>query len=423
MRFHRLITLGCVVAAASTGVVACGSDDDSSGGGGGGGGDSAGGGELHIYSSLPLEGAQRGQSTALVNGAKLALEQAGGKAGDYTIKYTSLSDASAQAGNWTPELTSANARKAAQDDKTAVYIGEFNSGASAVSIPILNEGGVPQISPSNTAVGLTSDAAGADKGEPDKYYPAGTRTYTRIVHKDTIQVAALATIMKEDGCTNVAIANDKEVYGAGLARNVESAAKGQGLKIDFNEGIDPKAANYRSLASRAKGDGVDCFAFSGTTSNNAAQIFKDFSAAIPDAKLYGPDGVAEAAFTDPKEGGIPSSVGAKTTLTVATLAPDKYPPEGQEFFKQYGEKYGDDTPDPYAIYGYEAMNLALDAIKRAGSGDKEKILEALFATKDRKSVLGTYSIDENGDTSLTDYGVYKIEGGELTFDKTVKAQT
>ena len=241
--------------------------------------------------------------------------------------------------------------------------------------------------------------------------------------KDTIQGAALATIMKEDGCTNVAIANDKEVYGAGLARNVESAAKGQGLKIDFNEGIDPKAANYRSLASRAKGDGVDCFAFSGTTSNNAAQIFKDFSAAIPDAKLYGPDGVAEAAFTDPKEGGIPSSVGAKTTLTVATLAPDKYPPEGQEFFKQYGEKYGDDTPDPYAIYGYEAMNLALDAIKRAGSGDKEKILEALFATKDRKSVLGTYSIDENGDTSLTDYGVYKIEGGELTFDKTVKAQT
>jgi branched-chain amino acid transport system substrate-binding protein len=422
LRFHRLITLGCVVAAASTGVVACGDDNDS-GGGGGGGGDSAGGGELHIYSSLPLEGAQRGQSTALVNGAKLALEQAGGKAGDFTVKYTSLSDASAQAGNWTPELTSANARKAAQDDKTAVYIGEFNSGASAVSIPILNEGGVPQISPSNTAVGLTSDAAGADKGEPDKYYPAGTRTYTRIVPKDTIQGAALATIMKEDGCTNVAIANDKEVYGAGLARNIESSAKSQGLKIDFNEGIDPKAANYRSLASRAKGDGVDCFAFSGTTANNAAQIFKDFSAAIPDAKLYGPDGVAEAAFTDPKEGGLPNSVGAKTTLTVATLSPDQYPPEGQEFFKQYAQKYGDKTPDPYAIYGFEAMNLALEAIKRAGSGDKEKILEALFATKDRKSVLGTYSIDKNGDTSLTDYGVYKIEDGQLTFDKTVKAQT
>ena len=161
-----------------------------------------------------------------------------------------------------------------------------------------------------------------------------------------------------------------------------------------------------------------------STSNNAAQIFKDFSAAIPDAKLYGPDGVAEAAFTDPKQGGIPASVGAKTTLTVATLSPDQYPPEGQQFFKAVRrEVRRQATPDPYAIYGYEAMNLALDAIKRANSGDKQKILEALFATKDRKSVLGTYSIDQNGDTSLTDYGVYKIKDGQLSFDKTVKAQT
>jgi branched-chain amino acid transport system substrate-binding protein len=69
------------------------------------------------------------------------------------------------------------------------------------------------------------------------------------------------------------------------------------------------------------------------------------------------------------------------------------------------------------------MSLALDAIERAGSGDRADILKALFETKDRQSVLGTYSIDENGDTSLTDYGVYKIEEGELAFDKTVKAQT
>ena len=68
------------------------------------------------------------------------------------------------------------------------------------------------------------------------------------------------------------------------------------------------------------------------------------------------------------------------------------------------------------------MSLALDAIERAGSGDKADILKALFETKDRESVLGKYSIDENGDTSLTDYGVYKIEDGELKFDKSVKAQ-
>ena len=414
-----LAATGCLVAALAMGVGACGDDDDEGGGETGGGGEAK---TVTVYSSLPLQGASRPQTTALVNGIKLALEQAGNKAGDITVQYESLDDSTAQAGSWTPEATTANARKAAQDDSTAVYIGEFNSGASAVSIPILNEGGIPQISPANTAVGLTSDEPGANPGEPDKYYPTGQRTYTRIVPKDTIQGAALATVMKEDGCTKVELTNDKEVYGAGLASNIESAAKAQGLEIIANDAIDKNAPNYRSLAQKAKAAGADCFIYSGITANNAVQLYKDFAAALPDAKLYGPDGVAESGFADPKEGGIPADVASKVKVTVATLSPDEYPPEGQEFFTQFEEKYGEPNPDPYAIYGYEAMRLALDAIERSGTGEKEDIVKALFETKDRSSVLGTYSIDENGDTTLTDYGVYTIEGGELTFDSTIKAQ-
>jgi branched-chain amino acid transport system substrate-binding protein len=406
-------------------IAACGDDDESSGGGGDTSADTSGGGgasgSVDVYSSLPLQGASEAQTKAMVDGIKLAMKEAGNKAGDVTVKYQSLDDSTAQAGTWTPEATSANARKVAQDDKAVAYIGEFNSGASAISMPILNEGGVPQISPANTAVGLTTNEPGADKGEPDKYYPTGNRHYLRIVPKDTIQGAALATVMKEDGCTNIAMANDKEVYGAGLARNIEASAKEQGLKLAFNEGIDPKASNYRSLAGRAKSAGADCFVFSGITANGSVQIYKDFAAALPDAKLYGPDGVAESGFADPKEGGIPASVGSRVKVSVATLAPENYPPEGQEFFKQFEETYGEKNPDPYAIYGYEAMQLVLDAIQRAGSTNKEDVLKALFDTKDRSSVLGTYSIDENGDTTLTDYGIYTIEDGELTFDKTVKA--
>lgn len=67
-----------------------------------------------------------------------------------------LADSTARAGSWTPEATSASTRKASQDESTAAYVGEFYSGASAVSTPILNEAGVPQISPANTYVGLTS---------------------------------------------------------------------------------------------------------------------------------------------------------------------------------------------------------------------------------------------------------------------------
>jgi branched-chain amino acid transport system substrate-binding protein len=415
-----LAATGCLVAAFAMGVTACGGDDDEGGGGGGGG--EGGGRTLTVYSSLPLQGASRPQTTAMVQGIELALEQAGGKAGEFTVRYQSLDDSTAQAGSWTPEATQANARQVAQDDNAAAYLGEFNSGASAISIPILNEAQVPQISPANTAVGLTSDEPGADAGEPDKYYPTGQRHYVRIVPKDTIQGAALATLMKEDGCTSVFMTNDKEVYGAGLARNIEGAAEAQGLEIIANEAIDKNAPNYRSLANRAKGENADCFVYSGITANNAVQLFKDFAAALPDAQLYGPDGVAESGFSDPAEGGIPADVASKVKVTVATLSPEEYPPEGQEFFSQFEEKYGEPNPDPYAIYGYEAMRLALDAIERSGTGEKADIIAALFDTKDRESVLGTYSIDENGDTTLTDYGVYTIEDGTLTFDSTIQAE-
>jgi branched-chain amino acid transport system substrate-binding protein len=285
----------------------CGDDDGASGDSGGGGKAQS----VTVYSSLPLQGAQRSQTTDMVKGIELALEQVGGKAGDIAVSYESLDDSTAQAGSWTPEAVSANARKAAQDDSTAVYIGEFNSGGSAVSIPILNEAGVPQISPANTAVGLTTDEPGAEPGEPDKYYPSGERTYARIVPKDTIQGAALATLMKQDGCAKVQLLNDKEVYGAGLGRNIESSAEQQGLDIVSNEAIDKNAANYRSLAAKADGAGADCMVFSGITANNAVQLYKDFAAALPDAKLYGPDGVAETGFSDPKEGGIPADVAAR----------------------------------------------------------------------------------------------------------------
>ena len=418
MRVRWLAVLSCLLGVFALGLTACGEEDEGGGGGGAQAGDT-----VAVYSSLPLQGASRPQTTAMVEGIRLALEQAGGKAGKFKVTYTSLDDSTAQAGSWTPEATSANARKVAKDDKAVAYIGEFNSGASAISMPILNEVPIAQISPANTAVGLTSDEPGADKGEPDKYYPTGKRHYLRIVPKDTIQGAALATLMKKEGCKTVGILNDKEVYGAGLSRNIENSAKEQGLTVASNEGIDPKAPNFRSQAAALKGKNVDCFVFSGITANGAVQLFKDVAAALPNAKLYGPDGVAESGFADPKEGGIPADVAGRVKVSVATLDPGSYPPEGRKFFSDFERKYGEKNPDPYAIYGYEAMKLVLDTIGELGDrgSDRQAVIDALLQTKGRQSVLGTYSIDQNGDTSLTDYGVYTIEGGELTFDQTIQA--
>jgi branched-chain amino acid transport system substrate-binding protein len=411
LRVRSLAASGCLVTALALGVAACGGGDN--GGGGGGGTNST---NLTIYSSLPLQGDSRPQSESVVNGEKLALEEAGGRVGKFKIKYVSLDDATAAAGKWEPGQTSANARKAAQDPSTIVYLGEFNSGATAISLPVLNEAGILQISPSNTAVGLTR-SEGADKGEPDKYYPAGKRTYGRVVPNDRIQAAAQVSYQKDEGCKTLYILNDKEVYGKGLADQVQSVAQAQGLRVLGNDGIDTKAANFRTLAQKVKASGADCMFFGGITQNKGVQLWKDMYAANPDMKLFGPDGVAESAFS--------TKIGAaekNTYITNPTLDPKLYPPAAQDFFKTYKQKYGAD-PEPYAIYGYEAMKVALLSIQNAGDkgNDRQAVIDAFFNIKDRDSVLGRYSIDENGDTTLTDYGANRIKNGKLVFDKVLKA--
>ena len=399
------------------GAAACGDDD----GGGGGGGDKVAGTSLTIYSSLPLQGTSRGQSEAVIAGERLALKELapGNKVGKYTIKYVSLDDSTAQNPGTADEgQTAQNARKAASDKTTIFYLGEFNSGGTKVSLPILNKSGIPQISPANTYVGLITDDPGSEPGEPRKYYPTGKRTYARVVPRDTIQGAALVSTMKEDGCKAVTLWNDGSTYGAGLARNIELSAKQGNLPVQDKQRTDKNAPNYRSLASGIK---TDCFLWSGVTGENGVQVFKDAAAASADLKLYGPDGVSEAAFSDPKEGGIPADVGARTKTTVATLGV-KDLPSAKPVIDQFRAQ-GTTTIDPYAIYGYETMALALDTLKKAGddANDREKVIETLFQQKDRQSVLGTYSIDENGDTTLTDYGLYLIKDGKPVYEKKIVA--
>jgi branched-chain amino acid transport system substrate-binding protein len=195
------------------------------------------------------------------------------------------------------------------------------------------------------------------------------------------------------------------------------------LNVVASTGIDSKAANYRALASRFAAQGVDCFLFTGVTANNAVQLFKDMSAGLPKAKLFGPDGLPDASFYDPAQGGLPPSVARKVLLTVPTVPESAYPPAGKRFFDDYRAAYGNE-PGTYAIYAYEAASLVLDAIAAAGDkgNDRQAVLEQLFATKDRKSVLGTYSIEPTGDTTNRNEGVYAIEDAKLVYRRTITAR-
>jgi branched-chain amino acid transport system substrate-binding protein len=413
LQARRTAVGGCLIAALAVGVAACG-------GGGGGGGGKISGTTLTIYASVPLQGASGGQGKAIEDGAGLAVDSIGGKVGKYTIKYVRLDDSLASTGAADEGRAAQNARQAVSNKDTIGYIGEYNSGISKVTIPILDKAGIAQISPANTYVGLTTDEPGSEPGEPNKYYPTGKRNYARIVPKDTIQAAALVTAAKKAGCKAARVWNSKTTYSAGLARNVAMVGPKAGLKIEGNDGIDPKAPNYRSLAAQIK---ADCFIFTGEIESNGVQATKDAASASSVKTLLGGDGMCLNDTANPKKG-IPANLAPRFKCTIATLDPKAFGPEGKKFFKDFSAKYKVSSPDPYAIYGYESMALMLDAIKRASAkGDltRQAVIDEIFATKNRNSVLGTYSIDKNGDTSLTDYGLYKIVNGKLTFGEVIKA--
>jgi branched-chain amino acid transport system substrate-binding protein len=373
---------------------------------------------VDVYASLPLQGRSSAQSIPTLAGIRLALAQAGGRAGQFRVRLISLDDTTAAAGDWDPAQTAANARRAASDRRVVYYIGEFNSGASEVSIPILNQAGIPQVSPDNTYDGLTVRAPGTAPAEPTKWYPTGVRTYLRIAARDSVQASALLSTMRSDRCRTVAVANDREAYGFGLAALVKVQASGYGVRVVSNTAIDPTARNYGSYTHLLASEQPGCFLFAGIVSDNPARVTEAAALGAPKARLLGGDAICTTAFTDPAVGGLPRALGRRFRCTQLPLALNAYP-GGRQFLNAYRARYHRAAPDAHAIYGYEAMKLGLDTIARLGTAgsDRRAIRNALFATKHRRSVIGTYSFDRHGDTTLRSYGLYGVQGphGKLAF--------
>jgi branched-chain amino acid transport system substrate-binding protein len=103
-------------------------------------------------------------------------------------------------------------------------------------------------------------------------------------------------------------------------------------------------------------------------------------------------------------------------VTSPFIAPSLLPPAGQRFLRAYRDRFGF-AADPAAAYGYESMGLLLDAIRRAGSNgsDRGAVIDEVLSTRDRRSVLGTYSIDGDGDTTLDSVSGYRISDGLPVF--------
>jgi len=351
-----------------------------------------------IYSSLPLSGAAAAQGRAVNDGARQALQQAGGMAGGQPIAFVTLNDATRQAGSWTPERVVTNSRRAAQDDSALAIIGPFNSGAAAVMIPITNEAGVPVVSPSNTAIGLTRRGTGAERGEPDKYYPTGERTYFRIMPNDAVQAAALATAMRDAGCKRVAAVHDGEVYGKGVGTLMRRTVTRLGMKVASTTRIKRSTRRFGAIRG-------DCVAYTGITANGAVRLFNRVSRR---AKLFASDGVAESGFTRR----VSASAAKRLTVAVSTLAPDAYGPAGAAIIG---------GGDPYKLYGYEAMKLILDGLNAAGASRPALLNWLRSGVQNRASALGTYSLDARGDTTNRVYGLYGVSRKALVWKGAITA--
>jgi branched-chain amino acid transport system substrate-binding protein len=142
-----------------------------------------------VYVSLPLTGPRSADGRDAADGARLALERAGGRAGSVQVRGRYLDDARGKP--WDPVAVGQNARTAVQDVSAAGYIGELDSEPTRASVPITNDAGLIQISPGAGAVDLTSPAAGYSNS-PDRYRPSGSPNFARVVPSDAVVADAAA---------------------------------------------------------------------------------------------------------------------------------------------------------------------------------------------------------------------------------------
>jgi branched-chain amino acid transport system substrate-binding protein len=342
-----------------------------------------------------------------VNGIKMAFQEVNNKVGSFTIQYDDMDDATAAKGSWDAGKEADNANKAVNDSSVMVYIGTFNSGAAAISIPILCKANLSMISPANTNPGLTKPGKG-EAGEPEKYYPECKHNYMRVVPADDLQGSAAANWAKDLGAKSVYVLDDQELYGHGLAVIFADKAKSNGITVlGGPEGIDSKASDYRALAQKIKGTNAELIYFGGITQNNAGKLVQDLKAAMPDVKIMGPDGIYEKAFI--QSGG---QAAEGTYITFGGLPASKLQGKGADWYKRYKDQFKAE-PEAYAAYGYEAAKVALAAIEKAGKADRAAIRDAMLTTKDYDGALGKWSFDANGDTTLTDLSGRQVKNGDF----------
>jgi branched-chain amino acid transport system substrate-binding protein len=379
-----------------------------------------------IASDLPEQGANRPQTTQMSNAIRYLLKTKWHwKAGKYTVGYQECDDATAQAAKWDAAKCRSNASAYVSDKTLLGVVGTFNSGCAKLEVPILNRarpGPVGMVSPANTAVGLTVAGLGANPGEPGIYYPTHVRNYIRVVTRDDIQGPAGAMVAKAVGGTKIYILTDKELYGLGVSKTFQTAAKRLKLKIVGGpEAWDPKASSYETQANKIKASGANAVYLGGIVCNNGAKLVKDLRAVLGSkVKIIGPDGWT------PFSAVAKAGTGAEGMyITVPGAPPEALKGAGKTFvngFRKSSLNPGHKKLASYVAYAAQAADVLMTAIKKS-NGTRAATTKNLFKTNVVHGILGNFKIDKNGDTNLRGITAYRMHNGDGKTFKTLYPPT
>jgi branched-chain amino acid transport system substrate-binding protein len=356
---------------------------------------------VRVYVSVPLHGESGADGGDVARAARLALRDAGGHAGGLAVKAVVLDDT--RGSRWDPGLVGENARRAIEDSAAIAYIGDFESGATRTSLPITNEANLLHVSPASSAVDLTRQFVGAGDDVPEEAQPSGDRTFARVIPSDEAQGEAAGRWARELGARRVAVVSDRSGFGRALAVGFRAGYRrpvghaGPRAEVTFYAGEPERfSAPMRGAASPCPG---------------RALMVSDALLAPSSLAALSPPDVIAACISPGRD--LPGGLLA----TSAAQDISQLPAVGQDFVDDFRDRYGE-APGRYAAYGYEAMAAILDAIERAGDEgtDREAVIDAFFGIEERKSVLGTYSIDEVGDTTLDRLSGYRVVGGRPVYE-------
>jgi DNA-binding SARP family transcriptional activator/ABC-type branched-subunit amino acid transport system substrate-binding protein len=362
-----------------------------------------------IVADLPLQPGVLDTTRPMVDAMTLALAQRGYKAGSYRVGLQVCNDAAGDNLAYDPHACLANARAYAANQSVIGVVGPFSSLCAKLEIPILNSapgGSVAIVSPSNTHVGLTRDAADAGKGEPSIYYPTGRRNYARVVPTDDVEVAADAMVARRLGVKRIYVLVPAG-YPAPILENFVLAAGNLEIEIAGRRswGDGQSYEHLADLVAQSHADGVFLV-------GESLDLLRTLRARVGRGVA-----VISSGF-DPGTAVLAGAAAEGMTLSYPGPAIGLLKGRGARFVASFSEKFRE-KPTRFAVHAGQAMDVLLDAIARS-DGMRASVTSELFATRVSNGILGSFWITPTGDTTLNAVAIYRVTGGHVKTYATIK---